>query len=235
VRAERVGGAGSPGAGHWRLDGVAPWYTGWGLNDVALVGGMTSDGEVVLALVPARPAAGVTASAPMRTAALQAAATVTLTFDDHRVAADDVVSVQPVAGWAERDRNTTVNARPAVFGLTTAALGLLERRGVEHDEPEAVAAAGRLGERAALVREQAYRLLDDVPPELEHGRTRFWSTRRPRWWWPVPGARWPPGRRRSGWRARRCSCWSRRRRRRAAGRHCASGAPAPRGDLPGPW
>ncbi|HEY6797653.1 MAG TPA: acyl-CoA dehydrogenase family protein [Kineosporiaceae bacterium] len=157
VRAERDGGG-------WCLDGVAPWYTGWGLNDVALVGAVTPAGEVLLALVPARPGPGLVASAPLRTAALQAAVTVTLTFERHHLPGADVVGVRPYSQFAADDARRTANAQPAVFGLAASALRLLERRGAERGETEAVTAARRLADRLAEVRAEAYRLLDDVPP-----------------------------------------------------------------------
>lgn len=163
VRAERAGGG-------WTFDGTAPWYTGWGLNDLALVGAPTADGDVVLALVPARPGPGLVASEPIRTAALRGAVTVTLTFTGHRVPDADVVSVPPLARWAQVDRNTTANVQPAVLGLAAAALRLLSLRGAGRGEPQATAAAERLGERLADVREAAYRLLDDVPPGEAHDR-----------------------------------------------------------------
>jgi len=163
VRAERAGAG-------WRLDGVAPWYTGWGLNDVALVGAATPGGDVVLALVPARAGDGVTPSEPLRTAAVQAARTVTLTFEGYWVAADAVVAVRPHAAWAAADRDATANVQPAVLGLAGAALRRLARRGEERDEPEAVRAAARIGAQVDAVRAEAYRLLDEVPAGQERGR-----------------------------------------------------------------
>jgi hypothetical protein len=53
--------------------------------------------------------------------------------------------------------------QPAVFGLTAAALRLLDARGEQRGEPDARDVAERLGERLAEQREDAYRLLDDVP------------------------------------------------------------------------
>ena len=168
VRAEPSGGR--EGAAGWRLDGVAPWYTGWGLNDVAMVGALTATDDVVLALVPARPGPGLAPSEPLRTAALQAAVTVTLTFTGYRVAPSDVVSVQPWKVWSAADRNATVNVQPAALGLAASAVRLLAEQGEARAEPEAVELAGRLGERLGAVRSEAYALLDDVPPGAEHAR-----------------------------------------------------------------
>ncbi|MGW7793786.1 acyl-CoA dehydrogenase family protein, partial [Streptomyces tricolor] len=33
----------------WRFDGTVPWYTGWGLNDVLLLAGVTDADEVLFA------------------------------------------------------------------------------------------------------------------------------------------------------------------------------------------
>jgi len=155
----------------WRLDGTAPWYTGWGLNDVALVGAATSDGQVVTGLVAAREGPGVRAGEPVRVAALQAACTVPLVLDAHLVADADVVAVRPLGEWARDDARVTVNALPAVFGLTESAVLLLARGAPGRPvEPAAVAAAGRLAARLVAVRSAVRHLLDHVPPDDEAPR-----------------------------------------------------------------
>ncbi len=153
----------TPDGDGWRLDGTAPWYTGWGLNDVALVGALTVDDRVVLALVPARASATLRAGEPLATAALAAARTVGLTLTAHPVAAGDVVAMQPAPEWAAADARGTVNASPAVFGLAASSLRLLAEHGVRRREPAAVAAAAALGAELDGVRQRAYRLLDEVP------------------------------------------------------------------------
>jgi len=168
--------AATPDGDGWRLDGTAPWYTGWGINDVALVGAATEGGDVVLALVPARPGRGLTASEPLRTAAVRAAVTVTLSFTGHRVAPADVVAVQARERWADLDAVATANVQPAVLGLAAAAVRRLEHLGRDRHQPRAVDAARRLGDRLADVRARAYRLLDEVPPDEDlTGRLRLRS------------------------------------------------------------
>jgi alkylation response protein AidB-like acyl-CoA dehydrogenase len=147
----------------WRLDGTAPWYTGWGINDVALVAGVGPGQEAVFGLVPAREGPGLSASAPMRVAALESAVTVTLTLSGCRIPGDAVVSVEPLERWRAGDRVRTLDVQPAVFGVAGSALRLLHRLGVERDQPAAVAAAQRLGEAVRTLREQVYRLVDDAP------------------------------------------------------------------------
>jgi len=152
----------------WRLDGTAPWYTGWGLNDVALVGAATQDGQVVTGLVPAREAPQVRAGEPVRVAALQAARTVPLVLDGHLLADADVVAVRPVGEWARDDARVTANPSPAVFGLTESAVLLLARGAPGRPaEPAALAAARRLAARLVAVRDAVRHLLDGVPPDDE--------------------------------------------------------------------
>jgi alkylation response protein AidB-like acyl-CoA dehydrogenase len=157
ARADRV-------AGGWRLAGDLPWYTGWLLNDVMLLHALTPDGTVVQALSPARPQPGLSASRALATAALAGSATVTLSLDGLRIDDDDVVAMPSVEQWLAADERTTANANPAVFGLATAIVARLRTHGEQRDEPEAVAAATRLGDQVDRLRTSAYRLVDEIAP-----------------------------------------------------------------------
>lgn len=111
LRADLVGG-------EWVLDGVAPWVTGWELTDVVHVAARTPDDDVVWLLVDA-PSPGMRAE-PLRLLAVNASATVTIHFDDVRVAADRETSRFPWSEWPDRD----------AMGLRTngsLALGVAER------------------------------------------------------------------------------------------------------------
>ena len=148
-------------AAGWRLDGTAPWYSGWGLNDVALVFGASAGAEVVAGLVEARPSAHLRPSAPLRLAALGSTSTVRLSLDGLVIPDGDLVAVQPYPRWRAADRGPSVNPSPAVFGIAATALRLLgERAG----EPAAGQAAARIGEQLAAVRAEAYRLIDEEGP-----------------------------------------------------------------------
>ncbi|MET8948487.1 acyl-CoA dehydrogenase family protein [Streptomyces sp. NPDC004542] len=133
-----------------RFDGTVPWYTGWGLNDVLLLAGLTDSGEAVLAFTEARDQPGLRASRPVRLAALTAARTVSLELDGLWLPEESVALRTPYARWAAADRARTVNASPAVFGVAEAALALL-------DEETAAPVRARLDE----VRRRAYALADD--------------------------------------------------------------------------
>jgi alkylation response protein AidB-like acyl-CoA dehydrogenase len=150
-------------AAGWRLDGVAPWYTGWGLNDVAFISGVTDDGEVVFGAVPAVEGGGLTVKTRLRTAALDAACTVVLALDGVTVADDDVALQQPHAKWLAGDAGAA-DANPAIFGVAASAVRLLHDAGAARDEPATTRAAVVFGERLADVRSQCYALADTVPP-----------------------------------------------------------------------
>ncbi|MEU8691298.1 acyl-CoA dehydrogenase family protein [Streptomyces sp. NPDC048665] len=148
-------------AGGLRFDGTVPWYTGWGLNDVLLLAGVTEAGEVLFAFAGAREQPGLRASEPMRLAALTAARTVSMELSGLRLPEDAVALRMPYARWAPGDRARTLNANPAVFGVARAALDLLD------EEP-----AAPLRARLDDVRRRAYALADHPVP-LERAEERL--------------------------------------------------------------
>ncbi|MDX2592480.1 acyl-CoA/acyl-ACP dehydrogenase [Streptomyces sp. WI03-4A] len=135
------------------FDGTVPWYTGWGLNDVMLLAGVSEAGEAVFAFVEARDQPGLRASRPLRLAALTAASTVSLELDGLRVPEEAVALRTPYERWAPGDRARTLNANPAVFGVARAALSLLDEE-----------FAGPLAARLTDVRRRAYALADQPAP-----------------------------------------------------------------------
>lgn len=154
----------SAGQGGVRFDGTVPWYTGWGLNDVMLLAGVTDAGEVVFAFAQAAEQAGLRASGPLRLAALGAARTVSLELDGLTLPEEAVALRVPYEEWARGDRAKAANANPAVFGITAAALESL---------PEETAAP--LRSRLTETREAAYTLADDPTSTLAERLT--WKTR----------------------------------------------------------
>lgn len=146
--------------GGWRLDGHAPWLSGWGLNDVVMIGGITADDECIFGYVPAREQPGLTASTPLELAALQATATVAITLEGLHIPEDMVAVRLPFAVWSALDRRTTVNVNPAVFGLIAAVTDRL----LEAEDRGSAAAGAALAEQAQAAQERCYRLIDDVDP-----------------------------------------------------------------------
>jgi len=81
----------------WRLDGVSPFVSGWGRIDVVHAAARADDGEIVWLLVDAAEGPSVRAER-LRLAALDATATVALTFDRLPVPAGRVTSKHPARG-----------------------------------------------------------------------------------------------------------------------------------------
>ncbi|CAL9663575.1 hypothetical protein SUDANB105_07125 [Streptomyces sp. enrichment culture] len=152
--------------GGWRFDGRVPWYTGWGLNDVMLLAGVTETAEVVFAFTDAREQPGLRASPPMRLAALTAARTVSLDLDGLWVPGESVVLHTPRERFAATDIPRSANTSPAVFGVAYAALRLLDDAGGARETADALRA--RLDE----VRRRAYALADHPVPH-EHVEERL--------------------------------------------------------------
>jgi hypothetical protein len=148
----------TPERGGWRFDGKVPWYTGWGLNDVMLLAGVTDSDEALFAFTEAREQPGLRPSSPMRLAALTASRTVSLELDGLWLPEDAVALRTPYASWAVTDRPRNTNASPAVFGVAATAIGLLE------DDPSAEETAETLRARLDEVRRQAYELADHPVP-----------------------------------------------------------------------
>ncbi|MEH0420683.1 acyl-CoA dehydrogenase family protein [Streptomyces sp. B21-083] len=147
--------------GGWRFDGTVPWYTGWGLNDVMLLAGLSDTDEVVFAFADAREQSGLRASPPMRLAALTAARTVSLELKGLRLPEEAVVLRMPREKFALVDLPRATNTNPAVFGVAYAALDLLAVH------PGATATARSLRTRLDAVRRGAYALTDHRRPQ-EH-------------------------------------------------------------------
>ena len=149
----------------WRFDGHVGWMTSWGICDVFLLGGVTADGDVVLAMVAARDGDGLTASSPMSLAAMQATVTVTLDLHGYQVDDTDVAAVLPVATWLAVDAAKTANPSPHTFGLQREAVRRLAETASRRDDGTAAALAQQLGREGERLRRVAYTLIDDVPAQ----------------------------------------------------------------------
>ncbi|MFC8871786.1 acyl-CoA dehydrogenase family protein [Streptomyces sp. NPDC057148] len=149
-----------------RFDGTVPWYTGWGLNDVMLLAGVSEADEVVFAFTDAREQPGLRPSPPMRLAALTAARTASVRLDGLWVPEEAVVLRTPREEFARTDTPRSTNTSPAVFGVARAALDLFART------PAGAAPAEALRARLDEVRSRAYALADHPVPH-EHVEERL--------------------------------------------------------------
>ncbi|MFE2052412.1 acyl-CoA dehydrogenase family protein [Streptomyces sp. NPDC059459] len=149
-----------------RFDGTVPWYTGWGLNDVMLLAGVTEADEVVFAFVDAREQPGLRPSPFLRLAALTASRTVSVELDALWVPREAVVLRTPREEFARVDLPRSANTSPAVFGVARAALDLLG------DSPDERRTADALRVRLDELRTRAYALADRPDPH-EHVEERL--------------------------------------------------------------
>ncbi len=151
----------------WRFDGRVGWMTSWGLCEVFLLWGVTAQGDAVAAFVPAHESPGLTASAPMALAAMQATRTVTLELSGLQVDDADVARVVPLEQWRAADRLKTANASAHTFGLQRECVRRLQEVAARRDDGTAAALAHQLGREGERLRRVAYTLLDAMP-EAEH-------------------------------------------------------------------
>jgi alkylation response protein AidB-like acyl-CoA dehydrogenase len=83
-----------PAGRGWRLDGEAPWVTGWGLIDLLLVVARGPDDTIVTLILDAAHQPGLTVTR-QRLAAVNASVTVRLGFDDLTVPAERCAGQAP--------------------------------------------------------------------------------------------------------------------------------------------
>ena len=123
----------TPDGDGWRIDGEAPWITGWGLAEVFVLMARSDDGRVVTVVVDhPYEREELVAGERQRLAAMGATGTVALTLDGLRVAPNDVAGVQTDAAWRRRDLAGSAMPSAAPLGIADRAIRLLEER-----EPEA--------------------------------------------------------------------------------------------------
>lgn len=113
----------------WRIDGEAPWITGWGLIEALVVMARAGDGSVVTVVVdqPSRDPS-LHAGEAQALAVMASTGTVAVAFDGSRVADADVVGVQEEAAWRHRDRQGAALPPAAPLGIADRAIRLLDGR-----------------------------------------------------------------------------------------------------------
>lgn len=107
--------------GGWRLDGSAPWVSGWGHAQLVYIAAVDDEGTIVWALIDAIEAPTLTAEL-LPLAALEATQTVKLQFNAHPVAEDRVVVLQSLSDWRARD-----GTGPALMANGALTLGVIAR------------------------------------------------------------------------------------------------------------
>lgn len=114
----------APGGGY-RLDGTAPWVSGWGMVDVLGTAARNADDDISWLLVDAQESATLRVR-PQRMVAANATNTVTVEFTAHPVPADRLVTVGTLAQHAEGEPFTKRLNGALVLGVARRAVQLLD-------------------------------------------------------------------------------------------------------------
>ena len=145
LRAEPVEGGG------WRLQGTAPWVTGWGLISQVAFGATLPDGRFLYVWSPTKrdefpdlfecidPPAGnwgsLVASPPLALCAMNASATVELTLTDWFIPAAHKLSESDRETMQRNDRNGVLGATAMPLGCAAAAIRVLGRTAEKRSIP----------------------------------------------------------------------------------------------------
>lgn len=150
----------------YRVSGVAPWATSWGMADVFAVAATLPDETVLWFLRPGQADDRVRPSPPLELAVMQSTSTVRVAFEDLFVPHEDVLLVEPLETWRRQDRITTSQPSPAALGVADTSCRLLEERAEATADRTTSEAAGALASELTRSRQHAYHLADTrLPPE----------------------------------------------------------------------
>lgn len=114
-----------PAPGGYRLDGSAPWVSGWGMVDVLGTAARDADDNIAWLLVDAEEAPTLRVS-PQRMLAANASRTVTVEFTGHPVPADRLVTTGTQAEHAAGEPFTKRLNGALVLGVARRAVQLLD-------------------------------------------------------------------------------------------------------------
>jgi alkylation response protein AidB-like acyl-CoA dehydrogenase len=157
----------TPTRSGFRIDGEAPWITGWGLIGALVLMARAGDGSVVTVAVdrPGEHPAFV-AGKPQALAVMGATGTVTLGVNGLEVARRDVVGVQTEDQWRLRDRAGSALPAAAPLGIADRAIRLLSERARDQTlSRPASALATELGKRRAAADRVAAEVIDAMVGE----------------------------------------------------------------------
>jgi alkylation response protein AidB-like acyl-CoA dehydrogenase len=161
-----------PAPGGWRLTGVVPWATGFGLFEWVVVGAHLPDRRLLLSLLPFRDqtldGGTLRVSAPLSLAAMGVTQTVSLQFEHFPVRAEQVVAMQPPTWLQERDRRSVLSPTASLLGCAQAALQQLRQQNPGGVATQALQA---LSQRWQGLRQQIQSQLTGPSVDYEAGLT----------------------------------------------------------------
>jgi alkylation response protein AidB-like acyl-CoA dehydrogenase len=136
----------------WVFDGVAPWFTGWGLMHEVVLGGTLPDGRLLYVHVPLDVGETLQASPPLRLCTFDASGTVALACRGLRVERAGYVKTTAAADLAASDRENVLEIAPQAFGVARAALELVRELAASRPAPVLAATADTLEAELAAAR-----------------------------------------------------------------------------------
>jgi alkylation response protein AidB-like acyl-CoA dehydrogenase len=153
VRARKVPGG-------YRVAGVAPWATSWGMAEVFVVAAVLPDDHVLWFLRGGQADEAVRPSPPQQLVVMQSTSTVRVAFDDLFVPDEDVVLVEPRERWRRSDDITTAQPSPAALGVAGTSCRLLTERATGASSATTAETSAALAAEVQLSRQRAYDLAD---------------------------------------------------------------------------
>jgi alkylation response protein AidB-like acyl-CoA dehydrogenase len=143
-----------PCDGGYKLDGQVPWVTGYGFYPEFLMGATLPDGRAVFAVTPLNRVEGISVTEPMRLAAMEAANTVSVTFENYFVPEEKVCYIRE-AGWIRNNDQINIALQGHfALGCAQAGLDILLASAEKKKLDFAREAHGRLARELAECREQ---------------------------------------------------------------------------------
>jgi alkylation response protein AidB-like acyl-CoA dehydrogenase len=150
--------------GGWELTGELDWVTSWTIADVIAIVAEVDDGRLVRVVVEPKRRDGLLADVPLELAAMGGTHTCPVQVRRLQVPDIDVISVIDKVRWSELDSFGTRNAGAHMFGVTRAAIALLQQTGEQRDHEPSLELAAALVDRVRTIRREAYSLIDDAEP-----------------------------------------------------------------------
>ncbi|MHB2021619.1 MAG: acyl-CoA dehydrogenase family protein [Candidatus Xenobia bacterium] len=138
-----------PGPEGWRLNGTAPWVTGWGLMNQIVVAAALPDGSHLWVWSPLD---GLTATPPLQMCAMTASSTVQLTFDNWFVPRKHLLLHSDARRQRLQDRRNVLSGASLPLGCAAGAIRTLAETGRRRELKAAQDAAQHLQRELDLLR-----------------------------------------------------------------------------------
>lgn len=116
------------------FNGVAPWFTGWGVMDDVVLGGTLEDGRLLYTVVPL-DGPGLTATPPMELCTMNASGTVELLCKDFRAEPAQAMKTITMTQMGSSDLGAILGVTPQIFGMATASIALVRRLAEQRSNP----------------------------------------------------------------------------------------------------